>query len=903
MIKWPNLGLFGDFEVCEDGIIDALNKNFFLLDVIVQMGVIDFVPTLPPSPVDGDIYILTTFDNIQAWDGTKWVEITPNPGTIAYVINEDRFYWFDGAYWVILPIIFGDVVGPAASTDNAIARYDGTSGKIIQDSLVSISDAGIMTGSIQTITDQLTALITETNFLSAKYYEITGMTGAVDLIAPASLIGKIQSAITQINNIAAPFGVGSYNRINILVNETVNDVVISDAGNIRTGLSADLNLAPNASVMIMYDSVLNIWRVIGGSGGGGGSGLKNFILNPDADSGIKGYELYKDAAGTYPVDGTGGTSTLTLTTSGTLPLSGKKSFILTKPASNTQGEGFSYDFSIDSVNKARVQQISFDYMVDSGTFVAGSNGVISDFIVYIYDVTNSVLIEPSNIKLLSNSTTLSDRFSATFQTSSNSTSYRLIFHCATVSALAYALKIDNISVSPSVYVYGSPVTNLSDRGVMTIGATTTAPTKGVTSLDKIRSQQIGDQGRFIYEFKNSTGSASGTGEYLVSLPSGVSFDSTKVTFYTASTFDASAGFGSVKISAKQSGQEVQGFGVVVPYDATRFRVFLNHTNAATNIPYADIWGSANLGLGLTPASFSADFMAPIAGYSSSVQMSDGSTPAVVDFVGYPASSQALTTGVTNLPLTSRKDSHGAWTGSTYIIPVAGDYQFSLHMVYSASISNNLKIYVNGTAARRLAVSFSSVIVIGAATVEDLKVGDVVSIRSSEAGCTISGDAQSHLSISRISGPQTIAASETVTARYSSAAGQTFTGGVRAIVNFGTKEKDTHGFVTTGAAWKFKPSIAGEYEVTPLVQFASASWTATAVLSLEIWKNGGSHKSLSIYQVQANLTSMFLPPLTGTTSITLLADEYFDIRVSENEGSRSLEASGGNVYISIKRIGN
>ena len=36
----------------------------------------------------------------------------------------------------------GDVVGPAGATDNAIARYDGATGKLIQDSLVFLSDTG-----------------------------------------------------------------------------------------------------------------------------------------------------------------------------------------------------------------------------------------------------------------------------------------------------------------------------------------------------------------------------------------------------------------------------------------------------------------------------------------------------------------------------------------------------------------------------------------------------------------------------------------------------------------------------------------------------------------------------------------------------------------------------------------
>ncbi len=38
----------------------------------------------------------------------------------------------------------GDVVGPASATDNALARYDGTSGKLIQNSTITLSDAGAL---------------------------------------------------------------------------------------------------------------------------------------------------------------------------------------------------------------------------------------------------------------------------------------------------------------------------------------------------------------------------------------------------------------------------------------------------------------------------------------------------------------------------------------------------------------------------------------------------------------------------------------------------------------------------------------------------------------------------------------------------------------------------------------
>jgi hypothetical protein len=44
------------------------------------------------------------------------------------------------------PSLGGDVVGPSSATDNAVARYDATTGKLIQNSLVLIGDTGNVTG-------------------------------------------------------------------------------------------------------------------------------------------------------------------------------------------------------------------------------------------------------------------------------------------------------------------------------------------------------------------------------------------------------------------------------------------------------------------------------------------------------------------------------------------------------------------------------------------------------------------------------------------------------------------------------------------------------------------------------------------------------------------------------------
>jgi hypothetical protein len=61
--------------------------------------------------------------------------------------NAGKFLTTDGstASWGT-PAGSGDVVGPASATDNAIARFDTTTGKLIQNSAVTVSDTGAMAG-------------------------------------------------------------------------------------------------------------------------------------------------------------------------------------------------------------------------------------------------------------------------------------------------------------------------------------------------------------------------------------------------------------------------------------------------------------------------------------------------------------------------------------------------------------------------------------------------------------------------------------------------------------------------------------------------------------------------------------------------------------------------------------
>jgi len=71
-------------------------------------------------------------------------------GELAINITDGKLYYENNSGVVTLLAsaagASGDVVGPASSTDNALARFDSTTGKLIQNSVGILSDAGILTG-------------------------------------------------------------------------------------------------------------------------------------------------------------------------------------------------------------------------------------------------------------------------------------------------------------------------------------------------------------------------------------------------------------------------------------------------------------------------------------------------------------------------------------------------------------------------------------------------------------------------------------------------------------------------------------------------------------------------------------------------------------------------------------
>ncbi len=155
------------------------------------------------------------------------------------------------------------------------------------------------------------------------------------------------------------------------------------------------------------------------------------------DLNIDGYNTYKNAAQATPEDGNTGTATsITVSEELDAPLQGNRSLLITKSTIDAQGEGVSYDFTIDEGARAKTTELKFTYKA-SEFYVAGDMGM------YIYDIDNDVMLLPSVVDVPVADT--AGNYFSTFITSDGA-NYRLIWHIQTTNILPYTMGVDKVEV-------------------------------------------------------------------------------------------------------------------------------------------------------------------------------------------------------------------------------------------------------------------------------------------------------------------------------------------------------------------------------------------------------------------------------------------------------------------------
>lgn len=147
---------------------------------------------------------------------------------------------------------------------------------------------------------------------------------------------------------------------------------------------------------------------------------------------------------------------------------------------------------------------------------------------------------------------------------------------------------------------GNAVPAWISNGPITFGATTSAPNTGLTSANNMSFRQLGlREYEVVMSFK-TTGSfgTAGTGDYLFTLPSGLSFDQTLPwqTTYTSNIGNCSPefyryaipmSFGYVSSSSNPSRPSVISF--IVPYSATQFRIIICDRSSDCTAPWCANW--------------------------------------------------------------------------------------------------------------------------------------------------------------------------------------------------------------------------------------------------------------------------------------------------------------------------
>lgn len=645
-------------------------------------------------------------------------------------------------------------------------------------------------------------------------------------------------------------------------------------------------------------------------GGGAGGGSKNYLSvytastasgvantgNGNAELGTtSGWGLGNVATLTNgfpsgaPTFGSGQSGSLLIEAfTGGLQLAQNYSFNYRTTSTMVQGDFLaSSAFFIDLEDQAKVLTFKFAYRLASGSAVFAGNST-NTFGVAIYDVTNSAWIQPAGVFNLVQSSGVGIS-TGTFQTTSNSTQYRFIIYNANSAASAVNLYLDDIFVGPQTSPMAPAMSDWKQYTLVITGSAS-SPTLGGVQNNTAYYRRIGDSIEIQYDYQQNSVGAAGSGNYLFSLPPGLSIDTSKI---SSNGFAASGSSCVGTASVLNSAQVEEGY--VQVYNTTNLSLTTgNDTSALTTV------GSTRAPLSTAVIRYSFTALVPISSWSSNtVSSADTDTRVVAAQASLTSNYAAVTNTVIKFD-TVQNDTSASYSTSTglYTCSVSGFYRVSASLITS-SVSGTSYIERNATATAQLASYNSTAVTSGSQTVK-CNAGDTLAIFANNGATFLGGSAPSSctLSIERLSGPSVITATDTVAARYTSAAGQIIPTATVTIVDFGTKDFDTTNSVTTGASWKFTAPVSGKY----IIQ-AEIAYTANGTGDRNIWlyKNGATFARLWYGPNGGGFIDRYI---NGGTTMSLLAGDSIDIRAQQSTGANlALVASAQGCMVAISRIGN
>ena len=709
---------------------------------------------------------------------------------------------------------------------------------------------------------------------------------------------------------------GSSGQFVIIENKTGNQIIINNeettatANNrIQTGTNSNISMPNNATFMFTYDTTSSRWQLSGGSGSGsGGSGSKNYLSavttsqsatpntgNGNFESGsTTGFSL--GTVGTLtngiptgsPTFGSGASGNLSISVVNTNTLAGAYSLSYASSTATTQGNMLASDpFYIDNSDQGKVLSFSLSYKAQVNPANANFSGTASNsFGVAVWDVTNSAWLSlAGNFNFTQNSGI--GQCTGTFQTAINTTQLRFVFYNVNATAGAFTMYLDDITVGPQLL-------SVTSAGFSARVQKTTAQI-GISGDVKCTFNSVSYDNAGLWDATNNWFKITQSGRYrfnaLLIFGSVTAGEYIRVRFVKNNATNLSESYSYVPTGTTDSSQVATDTFDLQPGDTIHV---IGGNNGAT----------FDLAVGVVGAYFTCEKVAT-ALVTEDARVVDG------QFVNSGTQSVIQITDTVLVYNSIKKDSHGAFNTSNnrYTIPVSGDYQLSAYFTTSSSSaaiaggSLHLKARVNGTATYVLAlegIGAQTAVrgIAGSTMIPNLKAGDYIEMLFyNDYGTTFTTIAGlSVFSINRLSGPSTIAASETINMSYGSTAGSSI-GTSLTLQTFTAKEIDSHG------GWNgtdtFTAPVSGIYSVAAGILTAAVTLTTAQSATLAVYKNGVLYRYLSRVN-GTGASNVYM--LTGTDLIKLSAGETLQIYAVASVATAQ-NTAGANNKVTITRVGN
>jgi len=651
-----------------------------------------------------------------------------------------------------------------------------------------------------------------------------------------------------------------------------SDILMSGTGqlDIPSGTTAQRSGSPNTG-MFRHNSDLSrfegynngVWDEIGGGGGG-----LNFIDNDNLDVDATGWVAYNDGAISVPVDCTGGTVTSTVTRNTTTPIMGDGDLKFSKPASDELGEGYSYDFSIATGYQATM--LVTDFKSNS----TATNLDDGDIKFFIYDVTNSKLVgDTAGYDLKAGST--SQIFQ--WQSSPDSTSYRLCAHVATTDASAWDYYTDNYVVNEKAIAKAPMVTDWKSF----------TPTGSWVSGNEVytgKHRRVGDM--LHVQVKIALTGAPTSTALSVNLPNNFIIDTDKLVESTPT--------GDILGDAWISDAGTQEYKGAVLHNTTSSVV-------VQSLPANDIYLYSDPITNSAPITFAsgdyitAKFKVPIQGWSSNAQTSEDLGGREVIVRGSGNSGATVTLNTERIDFTQDEDNTNSWSQvdngtDTFTAPETGNY-IMVGSIASTNDASNIRAFIDNVANKFVWLSHGSAANKKITGIFSLNKGQTLDFRSDTTTILNSSSSSTHwIHIQKLASPQTTLQTELVAARYTSNNGQSIAATVTDVV-YEDLDYDTHNAYNTITGVYTVP-VSGKYIVS-----GQTGWTTGATPRdhrMFLYLNGASVRDETRYGSYNTY-----PKVSDT--LDLIKGDLIKIVASAENGPYTLFTSGTANSFSIARI--